>query len=211
VFTEAIFWDNDGVLVDTERLYLEATRQVLASVGVPLTDSQYMELFLVQGIGAWHLVEAKGFSRSDIEQLRETRNTLYAQRLAQASMVIDGVPDVLEALHGRCHMGVVTSSRKDHFELIHQRTGLLKYFDFVLTSEDFARVKPDPEPYLKAIERSGCAPERCLAIEDSERGLASAKSAGIRCIVVPTSLTRHSSFEGAHRVLGSVGEILSVV
>ena len=209
--TDAIFWDNDGVLVDTERLYLAATRQVLASVDVPLTDEQYMELFLVQGIGAWHLVGAKGFSRNEIDQLRETRNSLYAQWLAQTPVVIEGVRDVLEALHGRFHMGVVTSSRKDHFDLIHQKTGLLKYFDFVLTSEDFARVKPDPEPYLKAIERSGFAPERCLAVEDSERGLAAAKAAGIRCIVVPTPLTRKSSFEGAHRVLGSVGEILTVV
>ena len=52
---KAIFWDNDGVLVDTEHVYFEATRQVLASAGIDLTRDEYIELFLVQGRGAWHL------------------------------------------------------------------------------------------------------------------------------------------------------------
>ena len=104
-------------------------------------------------------------------------------------------------------MGVVTSSRKDHFDLIHRTSGLLEYFDFVLTADDFRRVKPDPEPYLLAVARSGIDPGACMAIEDSERGLQSATSAGISCIVVPTALTRGGSFAGAHRILESISEI----
>jgi beta-phosphoglucomutase-like phosphatase (HAD superfamily) len=57
---KAIFWDNDGVLVDTERLYFRATQHVLATVGIPLTKEQYIDLFLVQGKGAWHLAADKG-------------------------------------------------------------------------------------------------------------------------------------------------------
>ena len=124
---------------------------------------------------------------------------------------IDGVTDVLDALRGRYVMGIVTSSRRDHFDVIHRTTGLLEYFDFVLTSDDFTHVKPHPEPYLKAIEKSGVSREACLAIEDSERGLTAAKAAGIGCIVVPTALTRASVFAQADRVLGSITEILSVL
>jgi HAD superfamily hydrolase (TIGR01509 family) len=104
-------------------------------------------------------------------------------------------------------MGVVTGSRKDHFDLIHRSTGLLKYFDFVLTASDYTRVKPHPDPYLLAVERSGVGREDCVAIEDSERGLESATRAGIRCIVVPTALTRSGTFVGAHRVLASITEL----
>ena len=57
--TKAILWDNDGVLVDTEQLYFEATQQILQSVGIELTKEQYIELFLVQGKGAWHLAEER--------------------------------------------------------------------------------------------------------------------------------------------------------
>lgn len=185
---KAIFWDNDGVLVDTERLYFLATQHVLATVGIPLPQEQYIELFLVQGKGAWHLAAQQGVSASAIEQLRHARNTLYSRLLRQEPLIIAGIRDVLDALYGTCVMGIVTSSEPDHFALIHQTTGLLPYFRFVLTASDYTHSKPHPEPYLLAVEHSGCRKEECLVIEDSERGLMAAQAAGLQCIVVPTLL-----------------------
>ena len=208
---KAIFWDNDGVLVETEHLYFKATQHVLSSAGVPLTQEQYIELFLVQGRGAWHLAEAQGATPTDIDRLRDERNAFYARLLLEAPRLVAGIVHVLDALRDKYIMGVVTSSRKDHFDLIHRSTGLLKYFDFVLTADNYAHTKPDPDPYLKAVERSGVDRTACVAVEDSERGLESATRAGIRCIVVPTSLTRGGRFVGAHHVLGSVSEIPAVL
>ena len=205
--TRAIFWDNDGVLVDTEHLYFEATRQVLVQAGITLTEDTYLELFLRQGRGAWHLAEERGVPPADIDRLREERNALYAHLLDQAPRLIDGVVDVLSALHGKYVMGVVTSSRKDHFEVIHRSTGVLKYFDFVLASGDYARGKPAPDPYLMAVERSGFTAGDCIAVEDSERGLEAAVLAGIKCLIVPSRLTRHCTFPGAHRILSSIREV----
>lgn len=156
------------------------------------------------------MAEQRGVPAVEIERLRHERNVRYSELLAQATRVMAGVTEVLDALHGRYVMGVVTSSRRDHFDVIHRNTGLLKYFDFVLTASDFSRVKPDPEPYLRAVERSGVPKEACMAIEDSARGLESARAAGIGCIVVPTELTRQSNFTGADKVLGSIGELLTV-
>jgi beta-phosphoglucomutase-like phosphatase (HAD superfamily) len=85
---KAIFWDNDGVLVDTERLYFLATQQVLATVGISLSKAQYIELFLVQGKGAWHLAAENGVSPSVIEQLRNARNTLYSTFLCQEHLIL---------------------------------------------------------------------------------------------------------------------------
>ncbi len=208
---KAILWDNDGVLVETEHLYFEATRQVMASAGMALTEEQYVEFFLVQGRGAWHLLEERGVAADDIERLRGERNALYADLLASGSRVKDNIEHVLDALHGRYVMGVVTSSRKDHFDVIHRSSGLLKYFDFVLSAGDYSQSKPDPEPYVRAVERSGVARGACVAIEDSERGLASAKGAGISCFVIPGALTRGCEFAGADRILDSVAEILTVL
>lgn len=208
---KAILWDNDGVLVETEHLYFEATQRVLSAVGIPLTQEQYIELFLVQGRGAWHLAEEQGATPIEVERLRDERNALYGRLLCEAPRTIPGITAVLDALHGKYVMGVVTSSRKDHFDLIHQSTGLLAYFDFVLTAGDYARTKPAPDPYLRAVERSGVGREACVAVEDSERGLESARRAGVRCIVVPSSLTRGCGFVGAQHVLGSVSEIPAVL
>ena len=204
---KALLWDNDGVLVDTEHLYFEATRRVLASAGVELTEPQYIDHFLVEGRGAWHLLEERGADAKEIARLREERNELYGRLLRQEPRAIPGVAETLQALRGRYVMGVVTSSRKDHFDLIHEQTGLLQYFDFVLTASDYPRVKPHPDPYLAAVARSGVGAEACVAIEDSERGLEAATLAGVRCIIVPTALTCGGRFAGAHRVLASVAEI----
>ena len=107
-------------------------------------------------------------------------------------------------------MGIVTSSRKDHFEIIHKQTGFLKYFDFIVTSEDVKNTKPDPEPYLKALELSGMKKEECIVVEDSERGLRAAIAAGLKCYIIPTELTKNSDFTGAEKVLNNIKEILSL-
>ncbi len=205
---KAIFWDNDGVLVDTERLYFRATQHVLATVGVLLTQAQYIDLFLVQGKGAWHLAAEKGVSPSAIAQLRHARNALYSTFLCEEPLLMADVRAVLDTLHGAYVMGMVTSSEPDHFALIHQTTGLLPYFQFVLTARDYTHSKPHPEPYLLAVERSWYCKEECLVIEDSERGLMAATAAGLRCIVVPSAFTRGSNFAGAHKVLGSLTSLL---
>src|SRR5262245_22802460 len=176
---EAIFWDNDGVLVDTEHLYFEATRQVLASVDIPLTEDDYRELFLQQGRGAWHLAEARGVPALDVQALKQRRNELYAELIATAPRVLPGVLDVVSALHGEYRMGIVTSSRRDHFEIIHRETGLLPYFDFVVTADDCPRTKPCPDPYLRALQVSGVDRDSCLVVEESERGLEAASAAGL--------------------------------
>jgi HAD superfamily hydrolase (TIGR01509 family) len=208
---KAIFWDNDGVLVDTEHLYFEATRRVLASVGVALTEEDYRKLFLVQGKGAWHLVEARGLPDSDITALKQRRNAVYAELIAEAPRVLPDVRDVVSALHGCYRMGVVTSSRRDHFEIIHRATGLLPYFDFVVTADDCSRTKPCPDPYVRAIEMSGVDRAAAVAIEDSERGLAAATAAGLRCVVVPSRLTQSQAFDGALRRLDTIREIPSLL
>jgi HAD superfamily hydrolase (TIGR01509 family) len=205
----ALLWDNDGVLVDSEQLYFEVTRDVMATAGVVLTDDQYRDLFLVQGRGAWHLCAERGLPAEEIVRLRTLRNDRYSAGLQNGSLALPDVGGVLAALHGRYPMGCVTSSRRDHFELLHARTGFLRYFDFVLTAHDVERVKPDPELYVKAVARSGVAAGDCLAIEDSERGLQAARAAGVPCLIVPTPLTRGGAFEGAVAVLDRITDVVT--
>jgi HAD superfamily hydrolase (TIGR01509 family) len=202
----AILWDNDGVLVDTERLYFEATRDTLASTGVVLTPELYYDLFLVQSRGAWHLAEGRGFGPEAIARLKAERDERYSRLLAAGAEALPGVHEALQLLAPRHRMAIVTSSRRRHFEIIHGRTGLLPYFEFAITIDECGRCKPDPEPYLRATNRLGIEPAECLAIEDSERGLAAACAAGVPCWVVPTAETRHGDFARAGAVLGSVLE-----
>ncbi|HXD73041.1 MAG TPA: HAD family phosphatase [Vicinamibacterales bacterium] len=202
---KAIFWDNDGVLVDTERLYFQATQDIMAAAGRPLTEADYIEYFLRQGTGAWHLLD--GISPDDVARLRAARNDRYSELLRGEACAIEGAENVLRQLHGHYTMGIVTSSRRDHFEIIHARCDLLRHVDFVLTADELPRTKPHPDPYRIAVERAGVNPGECVAVEDSERGLESATAAGIRCIVIPTPLTVRGDFSAATRVVDRIDEI----
>ena len=202
---KAIFWDNDGVLVDTEGLFFRANLETLAGVGITLRWEQFEEISLARGESVLRLAADPG---TDVfYELRRERDDRYADLLTREPLVIDGVREVLEALRGKYVMGIVTSSGHEHFEIIHRQSELLPYFQFVLTMKDCLHTKPHPEPYLKALELAGFAPEECLVIEDSPRGLAAAMSAGIRCIVIPSKLTRGNNFAGAYQVLNSIREL----
>ncbi len=204
---KAIFWDNDGVLVNTEHLYFQANRETLASIGVELTTKLYHDLFLMQGRGAWHLAPPGSLRPEDISRLREQRNARYSELLQQEDLLIDGVKEVLQTLHGTYHMGIVTSSRKEHFEIIHRSTDILRYFEFVLTGENYTNLKPEPEPYLLALEQTGYHKDECVVIEDSQRGLIAAQRAGLQCIVIPHKLSQYGHFERAYRILNNISEL----
>ena len=206
---KAMLWDNDGVLVDTEKLYFEACRDELAAQGIEINEADFVATFLKtsEGIKAFvgHLDEA------EFAALRTRRNERYSALLQRGVEPITGVRETLAALHGKVRMGIVTSCRGDHFEMIHASTGLLSYFDFVLVREDYEVSKPEPEPYLVAMERNGLAADECLEVEDSERGLQAAVAAGLRCVVIRQGLTEQSDFSRAFAVLNDINELAPLV
>ena len=205
----AILWDNDGVLVDTERLYFQAGRETLASMGVELTPEQFAEISLKQGESVFQLLPEQ--DPETIERLRQDRNRRYSDLLGGGGLVIDGAEAVLQQLHGQVAMGVVTGSRRDHFEIIHATTNLLRFFDFVVTREDYNRSKPDPDAYQTAMRQQGLSPEACVVVEDSERGCAAAVAAGIRCLVVPNPMTGAGDYPGAYRILDGIEAVVPAV
>ncbi len=203
----AIFWDNDGVLVDTEKLYFQATRELLLGTGITLTEALFQRISLTEGRSAFTLASDRGVPPEEIDRLHEARNRRYTELLRAGVRIFEGVEETLAELRGKMVMGVVTSSRREHFETMHEKTGLLPHFDFILTREDFILSKPDPEPYRRAMEKCGFGPEECIVIEDSPRGLASARAAGIRCLVIPNDLTRGYPFTGSWRILSGSKEV----
>ena len=134
---------------------------------------------------------------------------LRGQVLAGAGLALDpaGIEPLLASLAGRVEMGIVTSATQASFDAIHARHDLLRHFRFALTAETYERSKPAPDPYLLGVDRIGRPADECLVIEDSPRGLAAARAAGLRCIVLRSPLTHGHDFAGADRVVDSVAEL----
>jgi len=200
---DGIFWDNDGVLMETEHLYYRANAEALAQAGVELSLEDFCRISLRQGESVLDLAA----NISDMEELRRVRDEIYYRLLGEESRVYPGVLETLERLHGRLPMAIVTSCRRENFLQMHRDSGLLGYFDFILTREDYGASKPDPEPYRIACARAGLAPGRCLAIEDSERGVISASRAGLVVAAIPGDMNRGGDFGVARWLLGGVHEL----
>lgn len=208
---KAIFWDNDGVLVDTEHLYFEANRDALRQVGIELTLAQFAHISLGLGKSSLCLASQQGIDDDTIAPLRQYINSRYAELLQNGANPMEGAEETLAALRGKVTMAIVTSSRRDHFDLIHRNNDLLGFFDFILTREDYQYSKPNPEAYLKALKISGLQAEECLVIEDTRRGFEAARQAGLRCIVMPNRLAPDNNFNGAFQVIRELQEIPQLV
>ena len=208
---KAILWDNDGVLVDTEGLYFQACRETLERLGVCLSEARFIELFLKASEGLTAIAAEHGIDEQALETARVWRNARYTELLRQGVPVIKGVPEALAQIQGKVRMGIVTTSRREHFQIIHASTGLLPFFDFVLMREDYQHSKPDPEPYLTAMRQNNLQADECLVVEDSDRGLRAATAAGVRCIAIPQGLTADLNFSDAFCLLEDISQLPPVI
>ena len=206
-----IFFDNDGTLVDTESIYCKATQKILLELGVEMTREWFIEYSLKRNFSSWSLLDGKGYRAEEVNQFRNKRNDYYAELLSEEVHLMPGVLETLKSLKGKARMSVVTTSRRMHFNIILEKTGIADYFEFFIVNEDVQNEKPHPKPYLKAIEISGCNPDDCIAVEDTERGLIAAKKAGIKCYAIPTALSKSHDFSDADGVLSSISELLEVI
>ena len=205
-----LLWDHDGVLVDTEPLYFAATRESIRLLGLDIDQSEYLRL-TTAGRTSWELARERGIPETAIIESRRERDQRYQEYLITREIEIEGVMDVLTTLCGGYRMAIVTTSKRSDFELIHRSRRIRDFFEFVLTVEDCARAKPDPDPYLRALKKFNAQPEEALVIEDSARGLAAALAAGLKCVIIRNSFTAADDFSGASHVIDSIRDLPQVL
>ena len=191
-----LLFDNDGVLVETEPYYYEANVKALAEFGLDLTFDIYMEI-MARGGNAWEIAQKQGISKAEIDAKRVQRDIYYQEFIQTQNIEIAGVVDVLKELSQKYKMGIVTTSRRIDFDLVHNNLDIVQYMDFTLCVEEYPRSKPHPDPYLAGMEKFNATKEECLIIEDSQRGLTSAVNAEIDCVVVKNEFTQTHDFSEA--------------
>ncbi len=202
-----ILFDNDGVLVDTEKYYFKANQLLFESLGHELSLEAYKSISLVAGKSVLDYFRKFDYSDDQILELRNKRDAIYEQFIFNNSLALPGVTNKLEELSGSFKMGIVTSTKRNYFDNVHNKTGFAKYFKFVVAREDYSESKPNPQPYLFGIKKSGYAPDEIVVIEDTPRGLESAKAAGLQCIIIKNEFTNDALFNGASIVLDSIDEL----
>jgi HAD superfamily hydrolase (TIGR01509 family) len=205
-----VLFDHDGVLVNTEVWYYKAGERALADIGVNLNKDQYLQN-TNEGLGTWAEARAAGIDEQSISTLRERRNAYYQEYLKTRPIDIDGVVENLRELSQIVRMAIVTTSKRVDFEVIHESRQITQFMDFILVREDYEHTKPHPEPYLTGLQRFGATREETLVVEDSLRGLNSARAAGIDCVVVHNDFTNgpdHSRANGHIETLAELKEFI---
>jgi HAD superfamily hydrolase (TIGR01509 family) len=205
-----ILFDNDGVLVETEKWFYLANKRALAPLGIDLPKETYLKN-MAKGISVWQYARELSVSNTDISRARDLRNQYYQDYLYTQELEIEGVLETLRVLSADYKMAIITTSKPADFQLIHQNRSILEHIDFYLTRQDYKQAKPHPEPYLRGLERFGATAKETVVIEDSERGLKSAVAAGIDCIVVASDFTKTHDFSAASEQVAGFRELPSAI
>ena len=219
---KAIIFDVDGTLGETEDIHREAFNEAFREQGLHwLWDDQvYGELSQIPGglarlrryVELHHPELSERFEREDTySQIHRCKTRMLGRLLEDSGASLrQGVGGLItDARSAGIKLAACTTSQLQTFEiLIINALGFeaLSWFNAVVSGADVKHMKPDPEGYLEALKRLRVKPEEALVIEDSSRGVAAARAAGIQVIAVPSAMTRDDDFGQAMIVLSDLGE-----
>ena len=185
---EAVLFDMDGVLVDSEPVHAAALDDVLGLHGLsPCTLEDYEVFFLGKtdrtGLDAY--LRARLAEPPDLEVLLAEKAAAFARRFAAEVRVFPDGVGTLRALAERGYrVAIATGGLDAEIAMVVALTGLAPYVAARVSGDEVPDGKPNPAPYLLAAQRLGVPPERCVVVEDAPAGVAAAKAAGMRCLAV---------------------------
>jgi HAD superfamily hydrolase (TIGR01509 family) len=182
---EAVVFDLDGVLLDSEQEWDDVREELVKERGGRWHEQAQTEMM---GMSS---VEWSRYMHDELD-LPEPPEEISAEVVRRLDEVyrkrlplIDGAREAVERLAARWPLGLASSSNREVIDLVLDLSGLARYFRVTVSSEEVPRGKPAPDVYLEAARGLGVPPERCAAVEDSHNGIRSAKAAGMRVIAIP--------------------------
>lgn len=205
-----LIFDLDGTLADTEKLHCRAYQQALAEFGVEVSEAEYDEHWIRLGKNIDEFVASRNLP-VDPDVIRVRKAARFEHLAKTEAQAMPGVPETLAALREEKRLVLATSSYRDAATVVLGRLGLTELFDYIATKESAARVKPAPDIHVHVMKTLNLSRDECLVVEDAEKGVHAAVSAGLRCVAVPNPRTASHDFSRADRVLGSFGELTSAL
>jgi mannitol-1-/sugar-/sorbitol-6-/2-deoxyglucose-6-phosphatase len=205
---DAVVFDMDGVLLDSEPIWRAVEREIFAGLGIRVTDDDLRETMgvrIADVVERWH--RRHPWAEPSRAEVAAAVVDGVARRIEEAGVLHPGVRGAIDRLESDgVRLALASSSPMRLIRAVLAMGELEERFDVVVTAEGEVRGKPDPAVYLSAARALGVAPARCLAIEDSINGVRAAKAAGMVCVAIPAS-DNDADFGEADLVLGSLDEL----
>jgi HAD superfamily hydrolase (TIGR01509 family) len=182
---DAVVFDLDGVIIDSEQLWDEVREGLARERGGRWSDQAQADMMGMSST-EWsrYMHEAVGLPEPPEEINREVVRRML-DRYSQGLPLIDGAVDAVKRLAARWPLGLASSSNRELIDHVLELAGLAPYFKVTVSSEEVERGKPAPDVYLEAARRLGVQASRSVAIEDSASGIRSAHAAGMQVVAIP--------------------------
>ncbi len=203
----AVIFDMDGVLADSEPAFFEAVNEVLVPTGKRIDWERYQQLLGTSVSTTWDgVLQMLDLDADDVQPYLDRYGDTLLEVLRRPRPLLPGVDTIMKELKRRAvPIGLATSSWQAWVEALLGAVGLpLDTFDALVWRQMAERGKPAPDLYLKAAELLHVAPDRCIAVEDTPSGIASAKEAGMYAVQVRAASTAFPPIESADLVLDSL-------
>lgn len=188
---QAIVFDFDGVIVNSEPLHLAATQQALALRGVELSAEEYYDRYVgYDDVGMFEqFVLDRGLSwcSDDLQEMLVAKALRFEALEAGGALLVPGAAECVRRMAAVAPLAVASGARREEIERILGRVNLVTIFQAIVAAGETPSGKPAPDPYLAAVAKLHAQPARAVAIEDTAAGLASAKAAGLRCVGITTT------------------------
>jgi HAD superfamily hydrolase (TIGR01509 family) len=186
---EAVVFDMDGLLVETEALIRDLMMELAPDFGAELPHHVFVRMVGLPGPASDAVAKAHFGPGFPLEAFFEAVEARIHAACAVGVALKDGVVELLDHLDAaRIPRAIATSSSHAAVRRTLGPSGILPRFDAVVAAGDYARGKPNPDPFLTAAERLGVRPAHCLALEDSHNGVRAAHAAGMMTVMVPDLL-----------------------
>lgn len=209
--TRAAIWDVDGTLVDTAELHFQAWQEVCKEHGREFTRADFAATFGRRNPEIIAQLFGDRFAAKEVQEIGDRKEILYRAAARKGVPLLPGAGELLAGLHKEgIRQAIGSSAPHANLELILELTGIARFIEAVVGSEDTTRGKPDPEVFLLAAQRLGVAPARCVVFEDAVAGVQAARAGGMRCVAVrfvahhPEEKLRQA---GADRIVQSLAEL----
>jgi beta-phosphoglucomutase len=210
-----IVFDFDGVLADSELLHLRAYQEILSASNIELTRETYWERYLgLDDAGVFAQVAADNgllFGDEELDMLIHEKGRRFEALISHENVLFPAAAPVVRRLAAAWPLGIASGSLRHEIEMMLGAAGLTDAFAFIVSAEDTERSKPAPDPYLLAVERHGFPAEMCVAIEDSQQGLESARAAGLATIGLAGTYARTVLAPLADRVIDTIEDLTTDV
>ena len=182
---EAVIFDLDGVLIDSEHVWDDVREQLARERGGHWHERAQADMMGMSS-NEWsrYMHDVIGLPEPPEEINREVVRRME-ERYAERLPLIDGAVAAVRRIAGSFRLGLASSSNRSIIDAVLPRADLADLFEVTVSSEEVAAGKPAPDVFLEAALRLGVAPERCAAIEDSANGIRAASAAGMRVIAIP--------------------------